>query len=115
MQTENDWTPVIATEELLEDRPSKVEAFGTSVMVVRSGETVFAVASRCTHQGAPLDRGVLKAAGSDPIVTCPAHGSVFSLVDGAVRRGPATQAVQAFDARIGEKMIELRPREPDRG
>jgi hypothetical protein len=39
---------------------------------------------------------------------------VFSLVDGAVRRGPATQPVQAFDARIGEQMIELRPR-ADRG
>ena len=114
MQTDDDWIPVIATEELPEGRPSKMEAFGTSVMVVRSGETVFAVASRCTHQGAPLDRGVVKAAGSDLTVTCPAHGSVFSLVDGAVRRGPATRPVQVFEARIGEKMVELRPR-PDRG
>jgi nitrite reductase/ring-hydroxylating ferredoxin subunit len=110
MQTDNEWTPVISTEVLPEGRPSKVEAFGTSVMVYRSGETVFAVASRCTHQGAPLDRGVVKAAGSDPTVTCPAHGSVFSLADGAVRRGPAAQPVQAFDARIGDQMIELRPR-----
>jgi len=110
MQTEDDWTPVISAEQLPEGRPSKVEAFGTSVMVYRSGETVFAVATRCTHQGAPLDRGVVKAAGSDPTVTCPAHGSVFSLVDGAVRRGPAAQPVQAFEARIGEQMIELRPR-----
>ena len=110
MQTENDWTPVIATEELPEGRASKVEAFGTSVMVYRSGETILAVASRCTHQGAPLDRGVVKAAGSDPRVTCPAHGSVFSLVDGAVRRGPATQPVKAFEARIAEQMVELRPR-----
>lgn len=110
MQTESDWTPVIATEALSEGRPSKVEAFGTSVMVVRSGETVFAVASRCTHQGAPLDRGVVKAAGSDPTVTCPAHGSVFSLMDGAVRRGPATRPAQSFEARIIEEMVELRPR-----
>jgi 3-phenylpropionate/trans-cinnamate dioxygenase ferredoxin component len=110
MPTENDWTPVIATEELPEGRATKVEALGTSVMVYRSGETVFAVASRCTHQGAPLERGVVKAAASDPTVTCPAHGSVFSLVNGAVRRGPAAQPVQAFEARIGDRMIELRAR-----
>ncbi len=114
MLTEDGWTPVMATEGIAEGRATKVEAFGTSVMVVRNGEAVFAVASRCTHQGAPLDRGVVKAAGSDPTVTCPAHGSVFSLVDGSVRRGPAARPVQAFEARIGERMIELRPR-PERG
>ena len=110
MLTQDDWTPVMATDELAEGRAARVEAFGTSVMIVRIGEAVFAVASRCTHQGAPLDRGVVKAAGSDPVVTCPAHGSVFSLVDGSVRRGPATRPVEAFEARIGERMIELRPR-----
>jgi len=69
------------------------------------------VASRCTHQGAPLDRGIVKLAGSDPTVTCPAHGSVFSLLDGAVRRGPATQPVRSFETRIGDGMVvELRPR-----
>jgi nitrite reductase/ring-hydroxylating ferredoxin subunit len=106
---ENGWTPVIATEELPEERAAKVEAFGTTVMLYRSGATVFAVASRCTHQGAPLERGVVKTGGSSPTVTCPAHGSVFSLVDGTVRRGPATQPVLAFAARIVEDMVELRP------
>ena len=104
------WAPVVATEELREDRATKVEAFGTTVMLYRSGQTVFAVASRCTHQGAPLDRGIVKADGSSFTVTCPAHGSVFSLVDGTVRRGPATQPVQAFEARIVDHMVELRPR-----
>jgi len=107
---ENEWVQVIATEELPDARATKVEAFGTSVMLYRSGETILAVASRCTHQGAPLDRGVVKPAGSDPTVTCPAHGSVFSLVDGAVRRGPATQPVRSFETRIADGRVELRPR-----
>ena len=105
---ENGWIPVISTEELPQERASKVDAFGTTVMLYRSGATVFAVASRCPHQGAPLERGVVKAHGSSPTVTCPAHGSVFSLVDGTVRRGPATQPVLVFEARIVEHMIELR-------
>ena len=110
MVTEDDWTPVMATDELAEGRAAKIEAFGTSLMVVRIGEAVFAVASRCTHQGAPLDRGLVKAAGSDPVVTCPAHGSVSSLVFGTVRRGPATRPVQPFVAWVVDHMVELRPR-----
>jgi nitrite reductase/ring-hydroxylating ferredoxin subunit len=43
-------------------------------------------------------------------VTCPVHGSVFSLVDGGVRRGPATRPVQAFEARVNDGMVEVRPR-----
>ena len=111
MQTdENQWVPVITMGELRDARATKVEAFETSVMLYRSGETIFAVTSRCTHQGAPLDRGVVKPGGSDPTVTCPAHGSVFSLVDGAVRRGPATQPVRSFETRIADGTVELRPR-----
>jgi nitrite reductase/ring-hydroxylating ferredoxin subunit len=59
--------------------------------------------------GASLDRGALDLRADDPMVTCPAHGSVFSLVNGRVRRGPATQPVQAFEARINDGKVELRP------
>ncbi len=52
----------------------------------------------------------MKANGAGPTVTCPAHGSVFSLVDGTVRRGPATQPVRAFEARLNDGAVELRPR-----
>ena len=64
---ENGWIPVIATEEL----PQEAGVQGGSVRDVRDARiaaatTIFAVASRCTHQGAPLDRGVVKATGSEP-------------------------------------------------
>jgi len=107
---EGEWTPVAAVAELPDGRAAKVDAFGVSVMLFRTGTTIYAVASRCTHQGAPLDRGVVKANGAGPTVTCPAHGSVFSLVDGAVRRGPATQPVHGFETRLNEGAVELRPR-----
>ena len=97
---ENAWIPVVATEELPEDRATKVEAFGTSVMLYRSGETLFAVASRCTHQGAPLDRGVVKAAGSDPDGHLP---GARQRVLARGRRGPAGSGHPAgavFEARI---------------
>jgi hypothetical protein len=35
---------------------------------------------------------------------------MFSLVDGRVRRGPATQAPALFEARVGGDTVELRPK-----
>ena len=111
MATQNEgWAPAVGLAELTEGKPVRVEAFGVDVLVVRTGEAIFAIANRCTHQGAPLHRGVVKALGSDPTVTCPAHGSSFSLVDGRVHRGPATQPLAAFEARVSGGTVELRPK-----
>ena len=110
MATGSDWTPVVAFDTLPEGKAVRVEALGMTILVLLSGDTLCAVANRCTHQGAPLDHGVTKPLDSVPTVTCPAHGSVFSLVDGHVRRGPATEPLQAFETRVNEGSIELRPR-----
>lgn len=110
MATEIDWTPAIALEAVPEGKAVRVEALGTTILVLRSGDALYAVANGCTHQGAPLDHGVTKLLDSVPTVTCPAHGSVFSLVDGHVRRGPAAKPLQAFETRVNEGSVELRPR-----
>lgn len=104
------WESAIGLDELTEDKAARVQVSGLDVVVLKHGETIFAVANRCTHQGAPLDRGVVKASESVATVTCPAHGSVFSLIDGSVRRGPASQPLQAFEVRVNEAMVEIRPR-----
>ena len=110
MATEtDDWTHAIDFDELPDGKSIHVEALGMTILVLRSGDTVYAVANRCT-QGAPLDRGVTKPLDSVPTVTCPAHGSVFSLADGHVRRGPASAPLQAFETRVNEGSVELRPR-----
>ena len=80
---ENGWIPAIATEELPEERGVQVEAFGTTVMLYRSGDD----RSSPSPAAAPIRARRWSAAcrrrtGPSPTVTCPAHGSVFSLVDG---------------------------------
>jgi nitrite reductase/ring-hydroxylating ferredoxin subunit len=104
------WTAVASFEELAEGTRRRVDLDGAAVLLVRSGERVFAVADRCTHQGAALDRGRVKVGGSLATVTCAAHGSMFGLEDGRVLRGPATERVAAFDARVVDGSVELRPR-----
>jgi nitrite reductase/ring-hydroxylating ferredoxin subunit len=104
------WISAIEEIELPQDRAVRVELNGTDVLLVRGVEgTILAVDARCTHQGAPLDRGVLHLRDAEPTVTCPAHGSVFSLASGRVRRGPATRPVQAYETRVSEGHVEVRP------
>ena len=83
----------------------------TEVLLVRSGDDLYAVARRCTHQGAPLDRGTIDLGGSLKTVICPAHGSRFELTTGRVLRPPASSPLATFEARIEGGMVELRPRE----
>ena len=104
------WERAAYLEELEDARPRRFEVHGIEAFVVRSGEALYAIGLRCTHQGAPLDRGVLRLTGSPLTVTCPAHGSMFDLRDGQVRRGPAMHPVPAFDVRVVDGMVEVRPR-----
>jgi nitrite reductase/ring-hydroxylating ferredoxin subunit len=104
------WTPAAALDDLTQGKGRRVDIGGEAVLLVRAGERVFAIGNRCTHQGAPLDRGRVQAGGSLATVTCRAHGSMFGLEDGRVVRGPATRPVAAYDTRVVDGTVELRDR-----
>lgn len=108
--TEDGWTDTVALDDLVDGKGVRVTVDDVDVLLVRSGEQLYAIGSRCTHQGAPLDRGQLRLTGSDPTVTCPAHGSVFRLMDGKVARGPAARSEPSFDSRVADGIVQLRPR-----
>jgi nitrite reductase/ring-hydroxylating ferredoxin subunit len=104
------WRAVLAYDELPERRSTRVMLDEVPVMLYRADDRIYAIGARCTHMGAPLERGPVKIGGSLATVTCPAHGSTFRLEDGAVVRGPATRPVPAFDVRVEDGSIELRGR-----
>jgi nitrite reductase/ring-hydroxylating ferredoxin subunit len=101
------WEPTIAFDDLEDRRTTKVTVDGEGVLLARDGERLFAVSARCTHQGAPLQRGPVRF-GSLPQVTCPVHGSIFALEDGRVLRGPAMAPLPRFETRVTDGVIELR-------
>jgi nitrite reductase/ring-hydroxylating ferredoxin subunit len=105
-----DWVRVATLDELPEGRAHRVTVDGIEAFVVRSGEAIYALGLRCSHQGAPLDRGTLRLTGTPLTVTCPAHGSMFDLTSGGVRRGLAMHPVHAFESRVLDGAVELRPR-----
>lgn len=103
-----EWIPVLDEAELSEGEPVKVDVRGASVLLLRSSGEVFAIGSRCSHAGGPLDEGALDAKAAT--VECPWHQSVFSLADGSVTQGPASVPQVAYDVRAEAGRIEVRQR-----
>ena len=103
------WTVLGAAADLPEGEAVEVAVEGDEVLLYRRSEQLFAISNRCTHQGAPLHEGPVKSLGSIVTVTCPAHGSMFSLNDGRVMRGPAMRPVAFYEVRIRNDQVEVRP------
>jgi nitrite reductase/ring-hydroxylating ferredoxin subunit len=100
------WTDVLASTDLPEAALTRAMLGDDPVLLFRSGDSLFAIAERCTHAGMPLD----KAKVASGILTCPAHGSQFRLEDGRVVRPPAQRPLASYDVREVDGRVELRPR-----
>jgi len=99
-----DFVSVLATEDLGDNQPTRVDAKGTPVLLVRRGEEVYAMGAVCSHFGAPLEEGKLK----DGTLQCPWHYSRFSLADGRVIAGPATTPLPIYETRISNGHIQVK-------
>jgi len=97
-------------KELPDGKAIRVVVDDRPVFLLRAGGGVFAIGNQCTHQGAGLDRGVVRIAGSVKTVTCPAHGSMFSLETGKPMRPPATKPVPVYDVKVEDGRVFVRPR-----
>ena len=98
------WTTVAALADLQDGKPLRVEPNGTPVMLLRQGDQIRAIGATCPHLSGPLDEGAIEG----DTVTCPWHGSVFCLTDGAVIHGPATMPVAAYEVRVEEGQVAIR-------
>lgn len=82
----------IPAAELRDDKPLAGSFGGDDVILVRHGAKVCAFAGRCTHQGAPLETGMV----IDGTVRCPWHHACFSLEDGEAVSAPAFAPLDMF-------------------
>jgi nitrite reductase/ring-hydroxylating ferredoxin subunit/uncharacterized membrane protein len=97
----DDWTAVADEADVAEG--ALVGADG-DVLLARQDGRIWALLDRCSHRGCALHEGTL----DDGIVTCPCHGSVFRLEDGAVVRGPATAPQPRLLTRVMNGRVEVR-------
>ena len=112
------WTRAVQDADLPDDTPTAVVAEGRQIMLYRHRGSLYAIDNLCSHAGGLLSRGPV--ADADLTVTCPLHGSRFSLADGCVSRGPASQPQPVLPTRIRNGWIEVRgsqpaPRRPAKG
>lgn len=103
-----DFVAVLPENELAENTMRRVEAGEVAVLLARKNGKILAIAHTCSHLGGPLSEGDLL---DDCRVRCPWHGSVFSLEDGSVVDGPATEPQPKFEVRINNGQIEVRLKE----
>jgi len=99
-----EWTTVLGETELGEGEHRRVAAGEATVLLVRDGGRVYALANTCSHAGGPLDEGRFAAG----CVVCPWHGSTFRLVDGSIVRGPASTPQPSYETRVRAGKIEIR-------
>ena len=99
-----DWTTVAVLDDLRDGKPHRVDADGTPILLLRQGDQIRAIGATCPHLGGPLEEGTIDG----DTVTCPWHGSVFSLADGALIHGPAMMPVAAYEVRIENGNVAIR-------
>lgn len=110
-----EWRSVGPLKELPEREPTRRTVDGCDLVLVRGGETVYALVETCSHQAGPLADGELVGADAregtldDACVRCPLHGSEFRIGDGDVVHGPATAPQPALLTRIRDGVVEVRP------
>ncbi len=101
--------PVLALDQLVEDRARRVEIWDEAaraaqgVVLVRHRGRIHAMGSRCSHFGGPLDEGWVQDGG----LVCPWHGSRFCLATGRVLDGPATAPQPRYRVRLRAGVIEI--------
>jgi nitrite reductase/ring-hydroxylating ferredoxin subunit/uncharacterized membrane protein len=98
------FTGIMPETELLESKPTRAEHNGVSILLVRKGPRIFALADTCSHFSGSLSEGKLV---SDSIV-CPYHASRFALEDGRVINGPAVHPQPCLEARVRNRQVEVR-------
>lgn len=99
-----EFTPVVAFEDLADNKPARFVVQGQPVLLVRHGQRVYAIGAVCSHYGAPLEQGTIHGS----TIECPWHYSRFSLEDGSVKTGPATAPVPLYETDVKDDKIWIR-------
>ena len=104
------------------------EVAGDKVLVAKAGGKVFAVSNKCSHLGLSLVgktallQGKVGEVSGKQCITCPAHGTAFSLEDGSVqgewcpklpnlplvgKLGPGKAPLKTFASRVEAGTVEV--------
>jgi len=87
-----------------------LEIEGKSIMVLNTGENLFAIEDICSHDNGPLGDGDIE----DKRIICPRHGAQFDLLTGKALTLPAVEDIPAYPIRVKDGKIQIGlPKESD--
>ena len=92
-------------DELPEGTSRSFETDDLDVVVARSGDTVFALEDRCTHDDGRFGTSPIHTDGDSPEIECPRHGARFDLATGRATRMPAIAPVEALSAGVADGRV----------
>jgi nitrite reductase/ring-hydroxylating ferredoxin subunit/uncharacterized membrane protein len=98
------FTRVMPEADLKENKPTRAEANGVAILLVRRKGEIYAMTETCPHMGGPLSEGKLVG----DAIQCPWHMSELALEDGHVVNGPTAYPARCFDVRVRAGNIEVR-------
>jgi NADPH-dependent 2,4-dienoyl-CoA reductase/sulfur reductase-like enzyme/nitrite reductase/ring-hydroxylating ferredoxin subunit len=76
---------------------------GEDVLLVRSGDEIFAVSPHCTHYNGPLAEGLV----GGHTVRCPWHHACFDLRTGEALRAPALTPIACWEVELRDGTIRV--------
>lgn len=100
----SDFVTVARVEEVPDGGMKAAELDGESIVLIRQGESFYALEDRCSHEEFPLSSGDY-AAGE---LTCVLHGARFDVTSGAPRSLPAVKPVKTYEVRVEGDEIQVR-------
>ncbi|HEX3666999.1 MAG TPA: Rieske 2Fe-2S domain-containing protein [Rhizomicrobium sp.] len=99
------FTPTgVLRDELGRDGRKLLRRDGKQVLLIATGDHVFAIANRCPHEGYPLSEGTL---GPGCVLTCNWHNWKFDLQSGAALAGRDPVRTYPVEMRNGEIFADL--------
>jgi nitrite reductase/ring-hydroxylating ferredoxin subunit/uncharacterized membrane protein len=95
--TKSEWTR-LDVADIPENKPTAAKAGTQQLVVVRTGDTVYALHAQCAHAGGPLPSGKIV----DGCIECPWHFSRFDLATGRRKQGPTTFDQPRYEVRAAD-------------
>ncbi len=103
---------VVANVNDLKDGEMKQVSVGkTEVLLSRLEGKFYAVSARCTHYGAPLEKGVL----SEHHAVCPWHNACFDVTNGEQLEPPGLDSLASYEVQIEDNKVIVRVPEANPG
>jgi 3-phenylpropionate/trans-cinnamate dioxygenase ferredoxin component len=88
--------PIAKRTDIPPGTAKRVEVDGVEVLLCNVDGELYAVEDVCTHDGGPLDQGVLE----DSVIECPRHGATFDVRTGAALTLPAIEPLPTYRVRV---------------